>query len=234
MVYDRDGKLTTQTIGGWEAPPLDSKWCTPGPASVAFGPDNRIYIPGGPYANGKVYDRTKNGHEGILYPFVLPECEGLDRYICGDNRGVFYTCGRADQVTKHVDDGKAVKIIFTTPPTLKLARPTGGCAGGGLVWWACHGPGYGPYWDSGGGGEIVLLWDTGKDLTFIDRFGVPGLAEDAVEFLNPSAVSVNAQQTEVWVTEDGGTNTEGPKGNARVRRFLLKAKSVEEAAIELK
>lgn len=234
LVFDRAGKPTPQTIGGWEAPPLDSKWCTPGPTSFAFGPNNRIYIPGGPYANGKVYDCTKSGHDGILYPFVLPECEGLDRYICGDGRGAFYTCGRAEQVTKHFDDGKAVKIVSTTTPELKLARPTGGCAGGGLVWWVCHGPGYGPFWDSGGGGEIVMFWDAGSELKLIDRFGVPGLAEDAVEFLNPSAVSVNAQQTEMWITEDGGVNKDGPKGNARVQRFLITARDAEEVLIEIK
>lgn len=235
LVYDHTGKLTTQTIGGWEESPYTSKWCTPWAASFAFGPSHRLYIPGGAYANGRVYDRTKNGHDGILYMFTLPEYEGFDRYICGDGTGAFYTCGRADQVTKHFDNGKEVKIICTTPPTLKLARPTGGCAGGGLVWWVCHGPGYGPFWDSGGGGEVVLLWDTGDDLKLIDRFGVPGLADDTMEFLNPSAVAVNAQQTQLWVAEDGDENKEGePKGNARVRRFAITAKYVEEALIEIK
>jgi hypothetical protein len=139
---------------------------------------------------------------------------------------MYYT-GQSRQVSRFTEDGKAMTPSYQSDPEVKLAAPTGGCVSAGLVWWACHGPGFGPYWDSGGGGEVVLFWDTGKALALVDRFGVPGTAPDAMEFMNPSAVAMDASHDEVWVVEDGMANPEGPKGNARVRRFALSARHEE-------
>ena len=55
-----------------------------------------------------------------------------------------------------------------------------------------------------------------------------------MEFLNPASAAMSADHTELWVSEDGLPNTEGPPGNARIRRFLLKAANTQEAELDLK
>src|SRR6185436_11985001 len=95
---------------------------------------------------------------------------------------------------------------------------------------ACHGPGFGPYWDSGGGGEIVLYWDDqdAKKLKIILRYGAPGSGDAPTEFLNPASAVMSRDQTDLWVTEDGLQNREGPPGNARVRRYIIKSAQTED------
>jgi hypothetical protein len=233
QVFEANGTPAAQVIGGWDNDPAGPKclaWCD----SVAVGADNRIIIPLPGYGNGKVYDRTKHGFDGILYRYDNPDVNGLPRMICADPRaGTVYYTGQSALISRFVDDGKSLGGAYQSAPDVKLATPTGGCASAGLVWWACHGPGFGPFWDSGGGGEVVLFWDTGAALMLVDRFGVPGTAADAMEFLNPAAVAMDAAHEEVWVAEDGLANTEGPKGNARVRRFALTARHDEAVEFEL-
>lgn len=233
-VFDATGAPTEQTIGGWDNDPAGPKclaWCD----SLALGAGNRVIIPLPGYGNGKVYDRTKNAFDGILYRFDMGDVNGLSRVICADPRAsVVYYTGQSRLISRFTEDGKALTPSYQSDPEVKLAAPTGGCASAGLVWWACHGPGFGPYWDSGGGGEVVLFWDTGKALALVDRFGVPGTAADAMEFMNPSAVAMDASHDEVWVVEDGLPNPEGPPGNARVRRFSLAARHEESVAFELR
>lgn len=231
-VYDANGSPTEQVIGGWDNDPAGPKslaWCD----SIALGHSGRIYIALSGYGNGKVYDRSKNGFDGWLYRFDLPDVNGVSRMICSDAQGVAYCVGASHLVTRYIDDEKSLTITYQSDPQARLAFPTGGSASGGLVWWACHGPGFGPFWDSGGGGEVVLFWDTGEELKLIDRFGIPGTAPDQMEFLNPAAAVMDARHDELWVSEDGLPNKEGPAGNARVRRFLLKARHSEEADFNL-
>jgi hypothetical protein len=231
-VFEPNGKRTEQQLGGWDGDPHGPKctvWCN----SVALGKGNRVYIPAPGYGNGKVYDSTKNGFDGLMYRFEIPDVNGVGRMICADGKGAVYMSGSSNFITRYIDDGATAKPGYKSDPLLKIAKPTGGSASGDLTWWAAHGPGYGPYWDSGGGGEVVLFWDTGKELKFIDRYGMPGVAADKMEFLNPSSVVMDPTHSEVFVVEDGAPNTEGPKGNARVRRFELKAKHSEEVNFEL-
>jgi hypothetical protein len=180
-----------------------------------------------------VYDRTKDGFAGAIYTFTIADVNGMPRMICSDMQGSVYYVGLSHKVGKYTDTGTALVPGYQSKPDAKLARPTGGCASAGLIWWASHGPGFGPYWDSGGGGEVVLFWDDGKELKVIDRFGVPGTAADRLQFLNPSAVAMDPAHDEVWVTEDGVENPDGPKGNARVRKFVLKARHSETVEFEL-
>lgn len=232
-VYEANGTPTEQTIGGWDNDPAGPKclaWCD----SVALSAGNRIIIPLPGYGNGKVYDRTKNAFEGIIYRFDIPDVNGMSRMICTDTRsGAVYYTGQSALISRALDDGSTLTPSYSSDPAVKLARPTGGCASAGLVWWACHGPGFGPFWDSGGGGEVVLFWDTGKEMKLIDRFGVPGTAADAMEFLNPAAVAMDGTHDEVWVAEDSLPNMEGPPGNGRVRRFTLTARHDEAVDFEL-
>ena len=79
----------------------------------------------------------------------------------------------------------------------------------------------------------MLFYDDSKELKLIDRFGLPGTAPEGVEFLNASAAVMDATHNELWVVEDGIANSEGPNGNARVRRFLLKASHTEEVKFVL-
>jgi hypothetical protein len=231
-VYDPNGKPTEQIIGSWDGDPHGPKctvWCN----AIALGHGNRIYIPAPGYGNGKVYDRTKNGFDGIMYRFEIPDVNGIGRMICTDQKGAVYTSGSSNFITRYIDDGTTCKPAYKSDPELKLAKPTGGSASGDLTWWAAHGPGFGPYWDSGGGGEVVLFWDTGKELKLVDRYGIPGTAADKMQFLNPCAVIMDPTHNEVFILEDGTPNKEGPRGNARVRRFELKAKHSEEVTFEL-
>jgi hypothetical protein len=231
-VFEPNGKPGAQTVGGWDGNPHGPKclaWCD----SLALGWKDRIYIPLPGYGNGKTYDRTKNGFDGILYDYKIADVNGTSRVLCSDGQGVVYYAGASQRITRWVDDGKSLVPTYQTALDAQLAHPTGGCASTGLTWWACRGPGFGPFWDSGGGGEIVLFRDTGKELVLLARYGLPGTHPDQLEFMNPSAIAMDAGHTELWVTEDGEPNPEGPRGNARVRRFGLKARYTESVTIEL-
>lgn len=233
LIFDAHGKRTGRAVGGWDNDPQGSK-CTVWVHSIALGWKNHIYIPNGGYGNGRVYDRTRNRFDGILYSFALPQFDGFHRYVCADSaNGAVYFIGRSQLITRYLDDGQAIKPTYQSDPEFKLAQPTGGSASGGLLWVACHGPGYGPFWDSGGGGEVVLFWDDGREFRLLSRFGAPGVAADRLEFLNPSATAMSLDHTELWVAEDTLKNKEGPPGNGRVRRFLLRAATTCQAPLDL-
>ena len=225
-VYEADGKPTQQLIGGWDsnpAGPVCLAWCN----SLALGWKDRIYIPLPGYGNGKTYDRTKEGFAGVVYQWKITDVNGTQRTLCSDMHGSVYYAGMSQRITRMVDDGKSLLPEYQSKLDAKLCHPTGGSASAGLTWWACHGPGFGPFWDSGGGGEVVCFWDNGKELKLLGRYGVPGTRGDEMEFINPSAAIMDATHSELWVVEDGQANDEGPKGNARVRRFALKARYSE-------
>lgn len=231
-VFDASGNKTTQTIGGWDNDPNGPKGLVWVSSLAISDVNNRIYIPLS-YANGKVYDRTKNQFEGIISRFDLPRYPGLDRNVAVEGNAVYIT-NRNHQVEKFVDEGANVKFAYASNPELKLAHPAGLSALPSLVWMACHGPGFGPYWDSGGGGEVVLLFDDGKQFSLVDRYGFPGTAADRLEFLNPSAAIASADHGELYVLEDGQPNAEGPRGNARIRRFKITAGVTKEIVVDLK
>jgi hypothetical protein len=231
-VFDANGAKTPQVIGGWDNDPNGPKglvWCN----SLAISKiNNRIYIPLS-YANGKVYDRTKNGFEGIISRFDLPKYPGLDRCVAVDGNAVYIT-NRNHDIERFTDEGANLKLGYASHPELKLAHPTGLSTLPGVIWVACHGPGFGPYWDSGGGGEVVLLFDDGKSISLVDRYGFPGTAAERLEFLNPSAAVPSPDHTELYVVEDGVTNPDGPSGTARIRRFKITAGVTKEIVVDVK
>jgi len=232
-VLSADGDKPIHNIGGWDGDPHGPK-CTPWARSLALGGTNRIYIPN-EYGNMKVYERDKAGFGGIVSRVSLPKSVGVDRAIAADRQGRVYHIGNDHRVRKFVDSGAAIKLEYATELSDKLCSPTGPSASGGLVWVACRGPGFGPYWDSGGGGEIVLYWDDqdAKKFRPILRYGTPGASDAPMEFLNPSSAVMSRDHTEVWVTEDGLHNREGPPGNARVRRYVVQAAQMEDIAFDL-
>ncbi len=85
------------------------------------------------------------------------------------------------------DTGKEIKEGYLASTDDKMYAPMGLLAGGSLVWIADHGPGPGPFWDSGGGNEIILFWDNGEKLVLLERYGTGGKARDRLEFINPCA-----------------------------------------------
>lgn len=233
-VFSPTGERTDREIGGWDGEPHGPK-CTPWANSVAVGPGNKLYIPNS-YGNMKVYDRTKAGFDGILYHTTLAGGGGaLPRAgACDALTHVVYVVNSSHAVERYVDDGKSIAHAYTAKADFRTPIATGPYASGGLIWIAAHGPGYGPYWDSGGGGEVVLLWDNGQSIELVDRFGYPGVETEELAFLNPSAVVMDQTHRTVWVAEDGQANPDGPPGNARVRRFRLHAVHTEELPIELR
>jgi hypothetical protein len=232
IVFDASGKLTPQTIGGWDGDPNGPK-CTVWVNTLFVGAGNRLYLPNG-YGNIKVYDRTKNAFDGILYFGLNPASITLDACGATDGLNAVYITTPPGVIRKFIDDGKSIKAAYASSDADKLAMPTGPSASAGLVWVAAHGPGPGPFWDSGGGGEVALYFDDGQKLQLLGRFGVPGTAGDQLEFMNPSSAYLTADHLELRVVEDGLTNTEGPKGNARVRLFQIASAYTEEAVVDVK
>ena len=110
----------------------------------------------------------------------------------------------------------SVKLSFPSP--IGFGRPSG---------WR-HG---GPQWDIDGG-EVVLLWDDGEIIQLVQRFGLPGVAANNLQFMNPSAAVQPPDHLALWVVEDGLPNGEGPPGNARVRKFRITSSKSEEAPLE--
>lgn len=230
-VLDPTGTKTGRWIGGWDDNPNGPK-CTGWPNSLAISPvSNRIFIVTG-YGHGKVYDRAKKGFEGIVSRFDLPRGSGMDRSIVVVGTAV-YIATRGNQIERFDDDGGNILPKYASGTDLKLAFPTGLGAVPGLIWAACRGPGFGPYWDSGGGGEVVLFHDDGGSITLVERFGFPGIAAEGLEFLNPSAAVPSPDHTELYVVEDGMPNSEGPAGNARIRRFKITATAAKEIVVVL-
>lgn len=232
-VFDAAGRPTKQIIGGWDGDPNGPK-CTVWTDTVVTGPGNRLYIPNG-YGNIKIYDRTKNGFDGALYyQPTIPGGIMLGAAASADGVNALYVTCAPGVVQKFFDDGKSLKPTYKSADTDRLAQPTGSSASAGQIWVASHGPGPGPFWDSGGGGEVVLYYDDGQKFQLVGRFGVPGTAGDQLEFMNPTSAFMTDDHLELWVAEDGLINKEGPKGNARIRLFQLVSTHTEEVAVDIK
>lgn len=229
VILDPSGQRLAQTVGGWDNDPHGPK-CTGWVNSLAAGAKNRLYLPSG-YGNMKVYDTTKEKLEGALYSCKLPGLIGPDRCVASDPPFV-YVINSGGTIGRFRDTGSAIEAddVWSSSGAKKMINPCGiGCAGG-LIWVASHGGP--PLWDSDGG-EIFLFWDNGGEIEYIDRWGRPGKAADKLEFLNPSAVAMTPDHKELWVTEDGGINDEGPPGNARVRKFKVGSVLTEELPLEI-
>ena len=253
MVFDPKGRrMDGWNIGGYNAIPLEIKeYYTPkGRATawvgaIALGAGPRIYLCslGSPnFATIRAYDRTKPGFDGFMYNFTENGkiVAGGDRFLTSDQQGTAYLLLPSGQIQRILDTGKELALSFISDlisdPTHKIYGPVGPCASAGLIWVAAHGPGFGPFWDSGGGGGILLFCDDGSKIALVERFGTPGVAANRLEFLNPSAVAMTPDHQELWVVEDGlpGSIEDSPPGNARVRHFKISAAHSEEAPLELR
>jgi hypothetical protein len=224
------------TIGGWDNVPAGPV-CTVWVSSLAVAGPKKIYIPNAGYGNMKVYDRTKQGFEGILFAVAPVREPRMPNAIAADSRGNYYIADTTNVLSKYHDDDKTLTFKYHSDPELKMAWPTGVSTSAGLVLVACRGPGFGPYWDSGGGGEIVLFWDNGTELVRVARFGVPGFSLDRMELLNPSGTAISADHSSIYVAEDGMTTivdgAEAPAGNARVTQFKLQHAVEDSVTVEL-
>ncbi len=233
MVVGPSGEPMNQRIGGYDGDPMGPK-CTTWLDNVAIGPGKKIYLlTAAAYGTLRAYDRLKNAFDGVLYSMVITRVGALPRAVASDQQGSIYYLTPDHAFQKVEDDGKALKETYSSSSAEKMYLPRGPSASGGLIWVVDHGPA-GPFWDSGGDNDLLLFWDTGGDIVFFDRFGGPGKAADKVEFLNPSAVAQSPDHLELWVTEDGLPNVDGPPGNKRVRKFSITAENTEEVPLELK
>jgi hypothetical protein len=221
------------TVGGWDNNPAGPV-CTVWVANLAAVGPKKLYIPNNGYANAKIYDPTKPAFEGILFATAQARNFSLPNAIAADAGGNVYMCDQSNLIVKLQDNGKAWTEKYFTDPELKLFLPTGITTSASLVLFGSHGPGPGPFWDSGGGGEFVILWDNGKELARVTRFGAPGFVLENKEFLNPSGIAITPDHSALIVAEDGMVNTDGPAGNARVTRWRLKHLVEDSAPVELK
>jgi hypothetical protein len=233
-VYDKDGKFTKRYVAGWNNEPY-GPICTGWVNASYVGEGNKIYFPTG-YGNIKVYDRTKSGFDGALYYKVLPDSVSFGRSILVKGSTI-YLANQHGRIERYTDTGKEIKTQYAADPDDKLPNPGGFDISGNILWTCATGPCAGPFWDSGGGGEIVLFHDNGSSIEMFDRFGNPGMTENAVEFLHPSAVAVDPSATTIWVTENGFVPNPAPAGsppgNARVRQFKVTAEKTAEAKLNL-
>ncbi len=229
-VFGSYGETTTQTIGGWDGDPLGPKG-TGWVFSLALGPARKIYIYTG-YGIMRVYDRSKNGFEGNLYSSPIAT-QGVGRPMTSDREGSIYRTTATHLLQKIEDTGKALKETYTSKESDKMYVPMGPSASAGLIWVVDHGP-CGPFWDSGGDNDLLLFWDNGSELVFIERFGAPGKAADKLEFLNPCAVAQTPDLMVLWIAKDRMPKPDGPPGNTRVRKFRINAAQTEEVPLDLK
>jgi hypothetical protein len=232
-IFSSIGKPLSRRLGGWNNDPLGPTG-TGYTSSVTMAPDRRIYIPTA-YGHLKVFDRTKSGLEGALgkVPYTLDP--SMERFMAADpQQRVAYLLYKDERLQRFDDNGKLLEPKYFSPSGLKIAHPTGPSVSANLIWVCAHGPGYGPFWDSGGGGEILLFWDSGKEILLVDRYGTFGAGKDEqLIFMNPSAVAMTADHLAVWVAEDGSINEEGPHGGARIRKFRVASEQTEEASFEI-
>lgn len=230
-VFDPTGAVPAPGIGGSAEGAQSTTWA----GALTLGPGKLIYIFSGGLRNLSVYDRTSAGFEGFRYGLKTERTGTTSRSIGSDRRGAIYMATQTDLLLQKIDDtGKELKESYRSDPSDKMYLPMGPSAEAGLIWVADHGPGGGPFWDSGGGGEVLLFWDSGRELSLVSRFGSPGLSKDKLEFLNPCSTAQTPDHLGLWVMEDGLPNADGPPGNARVRRFKIGCARSEEATVELK
>ncbi len=233
-VFDKNGKTTKRYLAGWNNDP-SGPICTGWINANYVGDGNKIYFPTG-YGNMKVYDRTKAGFDGALYFKTLPASISFGRSIVVHGNTI-YLANQYGQIERYTDTGKDIKTQYATQPEEKLPNPGGFCLNGSLLWSCVTGPSPGPFWDSGGGGEIVLFYDDGDSIGIFERFGNPGLAEDQLEFMNPSAIAVDPTNTIAWITENGLTPSNAPAGsppgNARLRKFKITSEKSAQASFTL-
>ncbi len=233
LVFSNTGERSGQTIGGVYEKDPKSERHTVWAGGAALGKDRLIYILAGWMI--RVYDRTKNGYDGFRYTGCFTTSNHFGRSIASDRRGSIYLITHPVNVFQKIyDTGKTIKEGYLADGNDKMYAPMGLSAEGNLVWVADHGPGPGPFWDSGGGNEIILFWDNGEKLVLLERYGAGGKARNRLEFINPCATVQSPDHMELWVAEDGRPNADGPSGNARVRKFRITAASSEEVPLELK
>jgi hypothetical protein len=205
------------------------------PRSLAVAGSSKLYVvPYTGYTRLFAADRTKTGAAANLYN-VTPFRNGswITNSITADDQGNIYMADEPGNLVKIVDTGKTLeeKYVHTAEP--KFYGLGGVNLSKGIITAAVHGPGPGPFWDSGGGGEIALFFDDGKALKLLARIGTPGQSTDPIEFLNPRSVVITPDHKYLYVAEDGWTNTEGPPGNARVSRFILKSTLEESVPLQI-
>ncbi len=208
------GMLEKRTVGLWAAP-----------RSVAVAGPTKIYsLPVTSFQRFYSGDRTKTGEAANLLaisPFrnasVITNC------MAADAAGNIYFADAENNLVKCVDTDKAIEEKYLVNPEPKLFGLGGVSLSKNLIWAVAHGPGPGPFWDSGGGGEIALFHDNGKALTLLARYGTPGQNTEQLEFLNPRSIVMTPDHKYFYLAEDGAPNSDGPPGNARVSRFTIKA-----------
>ncbi len=205
------------------------------PRSVAAAGPKKLYVvPYTGYLKLFVCDRTLDGAAANLYT-VSPFKNGswITNCIAADASGNVYMADPHGTLTKYTDTGKTVEENYVSTPDPVPQQLGGISLSKNLVWLAAHGPGPGPFWDSGGGGEVLLFYDSGKSLSLLARFGTPGLNTDPIEFLNPRATLMTPDHKQLYVAEDGLPNTDGPPGNARVSLFKIKAAFEDATPIQI-
>ncbi len=195
------------------------------PRSLAVAGPAKLYVI--PYTGyGRIFsaDRTKTGGAANLLN-VAPFRNGswITNSIAADAQGNIYLADHEGNLAKCVDNDKTIeeKYVYSAEP--KFYGLGGVNLSKGIITAAAHGPGSGPFWDSGGGAEIALFYDNGKSLSLLARYGTPGQTTQQLEFINPRSVIMTPDHKYLYVAEDGIPNTEGPPGNAKVTRFTIKA-----------
>ncbi len=238
-VFDWKGTPQTYRVGSTELHLKDPKVTTTWVNAVALGTDDKIYITS--KSPLKVYNKNKNAIDGFLYGIKDKETPilGWGPAIMASHDNV-YIADSKNQIIKFTDDGKTLTRKYATAhkPAELIYGPSGMTLSGNLLWVAARGPGPGPFWDSGGGDEILLYWDTGSALQLFQRFGSPGTIPDAVMFHYPTAVAITPDGSKLWVVEDGRGDPKAPQGspigNARVRIFDIKPKSTAQTLITVR
>lgn len=238
-VFDWKGAPQPFRVGSTEDHLKNPKASTTWVGAIALGENNKIYITS--KSPLKVYDRTKNSVDGILYSINFKENPNISIGPSITASGnTLYIADAKNQITKFTDDGKTLTRNYATAhkPAELIFGPTGLTTSGNLLWVAARGPGPGPFWDSGGGDEILLYWDNGTSLQLFQRYGTPGTIPDAVQFHQPIGLAVSADGSKLYVAEDGRGDSRAPQGsplgNARVRVFDIKPKSTAQTIISIK
>jgi hypothetical protein len=235
-VFDWKGAPQELRLGSTEKN-LKSPGSTTWIHAVTLGDNNRIYI--GSKSGIKAYDRTKPGISGFLYGATPGFNPASGRSMTASGNAL-YVIDQRGQLHKYIDDGKSLKAAYSTAHKTAdlVCQPMGMAVSGNLIWVCSRGPGPGPFWDSGGGGELLLYWDDGKSLKIVQRFGSLGVSPDRPQFVNPVSAAVTPDGTKLYVAEDGRLDARGPqdmpRGNARVRLFDISPKSTAETVLNIR